>query len=77
MERGERRDKKGGAWRVKYFIGFTPLPPIGGRGVGNWEGDKPNFGEGGVGGGGWFLNPQGENKFRLSEGGKGGNKRQN
>ena len=29
------------------------LPFIGGRGVGNWEGDQPNFG------GKWFLDPQG------------------
>ncbi len=28
-------------------------------------------------GGEWFLDPQGGNKFHLSEGGKGGNKRQN
>ncbi len=42
--------------------------PIGGRGVGNWEGDQPNFGRGGSG----FWNPRGGNKFRLSEGGKGG-----
>ncbi len=41
---------------------------IGGRGVGNCEGDQPNFGRGGSG----FWTPRGGNKFRLSEGGKGG-----
>ena len=46
------------------------LNTIGGRGVGNGEGDQPNFSRGG--GGGLGLDPQGGNKFRLSERGKGG-----
>ncbi len=53
-------------------LSSTPSRPyirtIGGRGVGNWEGDQPNFGRGGSG----FWTPRGGNKFRLSEGGKGG-----
>ena len=48
---------------------------IGGREVGNWEGDQPiSAGEGGV----VFYPQGGGDKFRLSEGGNGGeDKRQN
>ncbi len=59
-----------------YVLSLRQLPCItviiGGRGVGNWEGDQPNFGRGvGV----VFGRPGGGNKFPLSEKGKGGNKR--
>ncbi len=48
--------------RIAYVL------TIGGRGVGNFEGDQPNFGWGWSG----FWTPRGGNKFCLSEGGKGG-----
>ena len=54
---------------------FPQRPPgrrtIGGRGVGNWEGDQPNYGPGG--GGEWFLDPQeGGTSSAFLRGGSGG-----
>ncbi len=31
-----------------HILALATVLPIGGRGVGNWEGDRPNFGRGGV-----------------------------
>ena len=46
---------------------------IGGRGVGNWEGDQPNFGGGGV----VFGPSGGGTSFAFLRGERGGNKGQN
>ena len=51
----------------------SSLTIIGGRGVGNWEGDQPNFGWEGV----VFGPPGGETSFTFLRGERGGNKRQN
>ncbi len=38
-----------------FNIQYIWVLTIGGRGVGNWEVDQPNFGRGE-----WFLDPQGD-----------------
>ncbi len=47
---------------------FSTIVGIGGRGVGNWKGDQPNFGEGGSG----FWNPRGGTNFTCLRRKRGG-----